>query len=914
MGRLRTPLARGRTFSALWDQLAIRRKELKAKRVGKPPQDPRFSIVSAVYNVEKYLDDFFSSIVLQPEFLGQIQVIVVNDGSTDRSLDILNAWRRRFPHNITVVSKENGGQASARNLGMTYATGEWITFIDPDDFVSRSYFSEINTFIDVHERCERDLALLSCNMVYFREESGLIKDNHPLRYRFAKDAVLRVHEPGRYIQLSAATALFRRSIAERANLKFDDRVKPAFEDAHFVARFMMECGDSNIGFAKNPIYYYRKRLDGSSTLDSSARDPRRYDNLFRFGHIPLLSRAAQLSDGPAPVWLQRTVLYDVVWQFKELLDNAQKLSFLTESQRLQYRELLTSVFKYIERQTIETFELAGIWEMYRIGILQCFKGERLSTSRVIIDTIDSDDGTITLRWFSASQYDRLVARLDGRPALELERGCQTHTFLGEPFAYEHRRRLLAPFGSLTVNVDGVPVNIECKGCRRSKSIDIRRASSAVEKHLKTSISPSTSQARIRAIGTSIASRTRFADCWVLMDRDTQADDNAEHLYRHLMRCRPDVNAFFVLRRNSHDWKRLETEGFRLLEFASEAHDAALINAKYLISSHVDRYVVDRLPLAAFGDLLRFKYVFLQHGVTKDDISHWLNTKPIALMISATYAEYLSLAEQISNYKFMPSEVAITGFPRHDALLRNTTKAPKRLLIMPTWRESAVAKSTGNGNARSINEDFMSTEYARAWHSIIQSHRLKDSLLSNGFECLFFPHANIQPYLAQFNVPSHIQIMRHDARTSIQDLFYSSSVLLTDYSSVAFEMAYLWKPVIYYQFDYEQVFSGGHLTRKGYYDYERDGFGPVCFDEATVLNAIDESLRSGGGLSATYRQRALTAFAWRDGKCCARVVEAIERIGRWPRAEDGPLHFDIPPLRRRERLERIAASSLSECGY
>src|SRR3954453_18603862 len=89
---------------------------------------PLFTIVSAVYNVSPYLDDFIGSLEKQTFGLDRVQIIMVNDGSTDDSREILERWRARRPGIVTVLDKPNGGQASARNLGLEHARGEWITF------------------------------------------------------------------------------------------------------------------------------------------------------------------------------------------------------------------------------------------------------------------------------------------------------------------------------------------------------------------------------------------------------------------------------------------------------------------------------------------------------------------------------------------------------------------------------------------------------------------------------------------------------------------------------------------------------------------------------------------------------------------------------------------------------------------
>ncbi|EJF0760435.1 glycosyltransferase, partial [Campylobacter coli] len=81
----------------------------------------QYTIISAVYNVEKYLDDYFKSIINQRlDFKKNIFIILVDDGSTDNSAQIIKTYQKKYPKNIIYLYKENGGQASARNLGLKY--------------------------------------------------------------------------------------------------------------------------------------------------------------------------------------------------------------------------------------------------------------------------------------------------------------------------------------------------------------------------------------------------------------------------------------------------------------------------------------------------------------------------------------------------------------------------------------------------------------------------------------------------------------------------------------------------------------------------------------------------------------------------------------------------------------------------
>ena len=101
---------------------------------------PKVSIIIPVYNVEKYLDACLDSIVNQT--YGNIEIICINDGSTDNSQKIINKYKKQFK-NIISVEKENGGQASARNMGLSMATGDYISFVDSDDYIDKNLYKKI---------------------------------------------------------------------------------------------------------------------------------------------------------------------------------------------------------------------------------------------------------------------------------------------------------------------------------------------------------------------------------------------------------------------------------------------------------------------------------------------------------------------------------------------------------------------------------------------------------------------------------------------------------------------------------------------------------------------------------------------------------------------------------------------------
>lgn len=122
--------------------------------------------------------------------------------------------------------------------------------------------------------------------------------------------------------------------------------------------------------------------------------------------------------------------------------------------------------------------------------------------------------------------------------------------------------------------------------------------------------------------------------WVLMDRETKADDNAEHFYRYLMINHPKQLCYFALNKDSVDWQRLEKEGFKLVEFGSVQFEYHLRRSSKVISSHLEKHINNY-----FDDEYEYskKFIFLQHGVTKDDLSSWINSKKYP----ASYHNYSS---------------------------------------------------------------------------------------------------------------------------------------------------------------------------------------------------------------------------------------------------------------------------------
>ena len=865
---------RKRTDAA--SELAIRTASQLSLR-GLVSSERRFTAISAVYNVEKYLDRFFESIEAQTLRIDRhLELIMVDDGSVDGSREIIERWQAKYPDCIRYIRKENGGQASARNVGLGEATGDWITFIDPDDFVHPRYFEKVDSFLDEHS--DEEVGLICCKWIFYHEDGDRYVDAHPLDFRFDQGSCLVPHEPHTDTMLSSATvSFFRRDLLSANQLRFNESLRPNFEDGDFAGRYVIAADPTGVGYVADAVYYYRKRADGTSTSDQGWSHPGRFGVVPREGYLALLERARR-ELGVVPVSLQKLVLYDLIWLYNRIVDNESSVAFLSATQRDELHDTLNEVFAHIDPATILGFGVAGCWFFHKVAFLGLYKGLRPPRQIVYVDGYDATKRAVRLRYFFFGELPAERFVVDGTDRLPANAKVRVHDFLGQVFVKE-RRVLLSlegGYGDLRVEVGGDVATVSLAGAQ--SEVGVSRAMVARAYGREPGPGASWPGARgLRKEAQSASARRRFDGAWMLIDRDTQADDNAEHLYRWIRRTRPDINAFFVLRSDSHDWSRLEAEGFRLIPFGSRDHHLLLLNARHVISSHADSFVLRVLPEDAFGDLLDFRFTFLQHGVIRDDISGWLNKKQIDLFVTSSPMEHESVAGRETRYKFDGSEVKMVGLSRHDGLLERTEPTEKVVLIMPTWRQYLVGTSRLGTTERVRREGFESSRYAKAWGALLRSERLKRLCERHGYRVVFFPHANMQMYADSFGAPDWVEVATHATEPILQKLYRRAALLVTDYSSVFFEMGVLGKPVVYYQFDRDEMYGGSHPSRLGYFEFARDGFGPVTETEDELLEELEDLLERQCEPSDEYRRRMSLTLPLRDGKNRERTVEAIEAL-------------------------------------
>jgi len=356
--------------------------------------------------------------------------------------------------------------------------------------------------------------------------------------------------------------------------------------------------------------------------------------------------------------------------------------------------------------------------------------------------------------------------------------------------------------------------------------------------------------------------------YLFIDKPDKADDNAEHLYRYVKEKYPKRKIYFILNKSSTDWLRLEKEGFNLVSYAGFNHFIILLRAKYYISSHLPRYEGFLLSKKILFYFLNYKIIFLQHGVTHNDISNILNKHKIDLLITVSTNEYNNFIFN-DNYNLKNDNVVLTGFPRYDSLLKKNLIDKKNIiLIMPTWRAEFTIHSRTK-----VKNNFENSDYYMHWKSFLISDKLK--ILSSKYRIIFKPHAEMKKFIHLMNIPLFIEVENCND-ISMQKIFKLSNILITDYSSVAFDMAILKKKIIYFQFDKKDFFKTNHIYKECYFDYKKDAFGKICTTLKELIDELDNQLEN-KTIEEKYIKRINTFFKFQDLNNSKRVFTEIENI-------------------------------------
>ncbi|MGV9182605.1 glycosyltransferase family 2 protein [Arcanobacterium canis] len=298
---------------------------------------PLFSIVIPVYNTERYVKDSIESILNQVDSLqGEVEIILVDDGSTDNSRRICEQYVERFPSKIRLLVQDNQGTSSAKNLGIAECTGELVGFLDSDDRYGKGVLKAVASFASKQPHVD----VFAIPMIFF----GARKGEHRLNTKFKMGSrVVNVLDDWQHVQLSAASTFIRRETIKCMGLCFKTSLHLA-EDAEFVTRAIMRRG--RIGLVDDVHYLYRKRQETNSAIDTLMKRKSSYTDVLQIGWFPLLEDFNSPAFG-VPRYVQNVVMHDLEWRFAQKTQDV-----LSSAEMCEYDRCLSEILKFIDFEVI----------------------------------------------------------------------------------------------------------------------------------------------------------------------------------------------------------------------------------------------------------------------------------------------------------------------------------------------------------------------------------------------------------------------------------------------------------------------------------------------------------------------------------------------------------------------------------
>ena len=891
----------------------------------------KISVVIPVYNTEEYLEETILSIVNQSiGFEKNIQLILVNNVTEDNSEEICKRYLEMYPDNVVYHKMDvNDGPCPARNAGMLLAKGKYINFLDSDDVWEQNAFKKACKFFDKHYD---EIDLVSCRIRHFDASTRW----HGLDWKFRFDGssmMVDIETDFEYVQLHCGAVIFKTEAAKKC--KFDERVRHA-EDAKYITDVLLE--KKKYALLKEAIFYYRTRSSGNSVLQTVQQSMRWYFDtpLMVYKYFFDISKQRY---GYVLKYLQYLVMYELQFRFKIPLSPLLSPKEINDY-KLIIRGLLEDIDDdviWIQRSLKREFKIFALsmkygesikdkYEPYPDGSIYFNEVQLYEeyTSCVDVGAVDISNNSFLIEgrfWMVMPEQDwSLVVVCD-----EKEYDCEIlylnetekRYSLGELIHEIKGFRVRVPINpdkttslSFVLNYKGIHVNLGisyafiCKLTNKMNNAYLHLKNYVVKPIEKQSIEIYPYSKKIcRRFERKLEWELFFKrkkrvlawrwlisltdhmfknrkPIWLFVDWFVSAGENAEYMFQYVMqKGNENIKAYYVISKDSKDYSRLKSIGpvikadtklYRLLFALS---DKIISSTTFYNKNNTFREKTEFLQ-----DMFKYDFVYLQHGVIKDNHADTQNKlkKNLTLFVTSAVKEQESLVKGIGgNYLYDESVVKVTGLARYDLIDDTNVGTEKRILVAPTWRKEGVGDWDEAAQTYKYSPLFKDTVFFKFYQDLITDERILNAMRNKGYKMALRLHPRTLQQVEDFSFTDDLVYVEKETN-KYADEIRKTSLIITDYSSIAFDYAYAHIPVIYSHFDYDSFYSN-HAYQRGYFDFQQDGFGEVVKDYESTVEAILKMIENDCKMEDKYRERVDSFFAYHDHNNRERIYNEILKL-------------------------------------
>lgn len=893
----------------------------------------RFSVIIPVYNVEDYLEETILSVVNQTmDFEQNIQLILINDGSKDNSYIVCEKYKNLYPNNVVYVEKENGGVSSARNAGIDYVEGRYVNFLDSDDKWDLDAFEKVYEYFD---SIDSEVDVVSCRIRRFDAKSTYHATD--FKYLDGDRIVdLKAPEEEFYVQLSASNVFIKADAIKDFRFTYEvkygedslfinhiilEKMKYGImSDVIYYYRIRQNATSAVQTQTLNKSFYFETVEKYHIGLAEYCKE--KYGEVYPYIQaVVVYDIGWRLFNESYKEVLTQEEQDEYFKNLKKAYSNVEDRVILKHPVHSLIHKKMAALkikhgyenpfdhVKYIKTDDKATtglfFDETKVYSKFSnfIHRFEIVDKKIVIEGLVIKWLFDCKHLDVSMKfkygsdWYTPEfkEYPvRIVQTLNGESTHQLmykveipvglrnvtRKRLKSYIFFGEE--QKLMTNFYAKFVPNRVHFEksylffkDICAELEDKYIQlyRYKNYheEIKNRELEAIEWLKENDLEDVAEIRKAYWKFRKDIRIRNKKIWVISDRIDNAGDNGEIFFKYVCSKRPKgILPVFIISKKAPKkiiW-RLKSYG-KVVFVEDKKFPLYFLHADKIISSGASEFTINPLveKKIYLYDLIKSKYYYLQHGVACADLSSWLHrfNKRIDMFFTSSEKERNSIIN--GNYLYNESQVKLTGMSRFDAL---KNKPKKQILILPTWRRS-ISESYDINTHSVYYDGFKNTEFFKFYNGLINNEKLLEAMNKKGYKGLFCLHPIHMKQWCDFEGNNVFKINK--GFINYNDEFMRSSLMVTDYSSVLFDFTYLRKPVVYSQFDKEEFFEA-QIYDEGYFNYENDGFGPVCYDLESTVNEIIKLIENDCELDQKYSDRIESFYAFNDKKNCERIFNEI----------------------------------------
>lgn len=859
----------------------------------------KVSVIVPVYNVERYLEACLDSLVMQNIDKDDIEVLLIDDGSDDSSLNICQLYSKMFPF-FKVIHKENGGVASARNLGIKCASGKYLMYLDSDDMLTPDTISKVTTFFDdVYD----DVDLVTYKIVPYK--NGKAQAMH-YRYQYLEKSGIYDLEESPYIVQTTMNIV----VKNLKNIYFDTSLEQG-EDQKYITENLL--AKLKIGFCEDGEYKYMKRDESAVSMQAYSlylyeQRMKLFEDLFeRYDEVPKYVQSMLLANYSWEITSDCVIPYHYKGKkFEEAIAKIKNLISKVEIDTILQFPKIDNFHKYYlisMKNDISPTILADEKKIsLQVGTKELYKTEKIE---IVINKIRVENHKLYLLGFIKSP---LFNFMDGMPGLyAVENGkrrnitvfrsinscyktkMETNCFWG--FSYECDVKKILHF-FFQVDLDGftyetyyylMPVSVFNKGIGVNSYVrdntlitmegnvfSLRQLNENEIYNIEAGRKfPDNVNIAVYLLRNKSIHYPNRGNVWLYCDSGAVKKDNAYYQFVNDFSKNDGKERWYIYDRDLADIIDLFTEEQRkyLLPYGSEQHRMLYLCAEYILCSFSD--IRPRFPFKGdaefsyYRDLFKAQTIYLQHGVLHADL-RFTQSAERCKVDKIVISSYFEKANYMDNYHYREEDLIPVGMERYD-YIDKSRNAKNRILFAPSWRSyllgrGADAKWSGN-TARIVESD-----YYKKFMDFLNSDELYKILKENDLYLDAKLHQNMISTMGLFGVAKDRISLVEEVRVEDYKLF------ITDISSFVFDYAYLQRAIFYFMPDMVQFESGMNHYRKLDFPFE-SAFGRLVETPEEAVREIERIIKNNFVPDAEYAER-MAEFYLPMENCCENLYEYL----------------------------------------